>query len=167
MIEGLASRKFSLLFKLTVFSLAITGAAQMPIFKRYYIADIPGFGWLGDFYLTNKLHYLFGAVLLYCIAYLITAYLGVLSYRFRLTESGKIKSVLFIFLAATGVLRVVKNLNFVTMNPELVMIIDWAHLSLAILLGLAAILFWVFGNKKYLTERRLSKVVKEKGNLSG
>ena len=30
----------------TVFFLTLTGFGQMPIFKRYYIADIPGLGWL-------------------------------------------------------------------------------------------------------------------------
>ena len=32
------------LFAVTVFGLGLTGVAQMPIFSRYYIADIPGFG---------------------------------------------------------------------------------------------------------------------------
>ena len=35
-------------FLATVFFLTLTGFGQMPIFKRYYIADIPGLGWLAD-----------------------------------------------------------------------------------------------------------------------
>jgi hypothetical protein len=30
---------------LTLFAMALTGFGQMPIFKRYYISDIPGMGW--------------------------------------------------------------------------------------------------------------------------
>ncbi len=26
--------------------ITVSGFAQMPVFKRYYIADIPGFSWL-------------------------------------------------------------------------------------------------------------------------
>ena len=33
-------------YLITVFFLTLSGFGQMPIFKRYYIADIPGFGWL-------------------------------------------------------------------------------------------------------------------------
>ena len=31
-------------YLITVFFLTLTGFGQMPIFKRYYIADIPGLG---------------------------------------------------------------------------------------------------------------------------
>ena len=33
-------------YLMTVFFLTLTGFGNMPIFKRYYIADIPGLGWL-------------------------------------------------------------------------------------------------------------------------
>ena len=37
--------------------LTLSGFGQMPIFKRYYIADIPGLGWLAKFYITHYIHY--------------------------------------------------------------------------------------------------------------
>lgn len=39
------------------FMLLLSGFAQMPIFKRYYIADIPGFGWLAEYGVTHLIHY--------------------------------------------------------------------------------------------------------------
>jgi len=33
-------------YLITVIFLVLSGFGQMPIFKRYYIADIPGLGWL-------------------------------------------------------------------------------------------------------------------------
>ncbi len=39
-------------FTLTLFFSALTGFAQMPIFKRYYVADLPGLGWLAEYYVT-------------------------------------------------------------------------------------------------------------------
>jgi hypothetical protein len=37
--------------------MTVTGMGQMPIFKRYYIADIPGLGWLADPYTVHWVHY--------------------------------------------------------------------------------------------------------------
>ncbi|MDJ0667751.1 MAG: hypothetical protein QNJ61_10750, partial [Desulfobacterales bacterium] len=47
--------------------MGLSGFGQMPIFKRYYIADLPGLGWLAQFYTTHYIHYL-GAILLLGIA---------------------------------------------------------------------------------------------------
>jgi hypothetical protein len=44
-------------YLITVLFLTLSGFGQMPIFKRYYIADIPGFGWLAQFYVTHYIHY--------------------------------------------------------------------------------------------------------------
>ena len=51
------------IYLMTVFFLILSGFGQMPIFRRYYIADIPGLGWLAQFYLTHYIHYL-GAILI-------------------------------------------------------------------------------------------------------
>jgi hypothetical protein len=150
MRHSLISNKISIVLKLTIFVLALTGAAQMPIFKRYYIADLPGLGWLSDFYLTNKIHYIFGAVLLFLLAYIFTLYLGVFSKTHRVTVSGKIKGLFFILVCATGIMRVIKNLNSVTLDPFTVMLIDWTHLGFAILLGLIAAVTFITGKKRYL-----------------
>ena len=65
--------------------MAFSGFGQMPIFKRYYIADIPGMGWAADFYLTHYIHYLGAIVLLGFFSYVVTDYLisGRLQYRLR------------------------------------------------------------------------------------
>jgi len=38
------SRPLRWIYLTTTFLLVLTGFGQMPIFKRYYIADIPGLG---------------------------------------------------------------------------------------------------------------------------
>ncbi len=55
---------FKPLYLLLLFVMGLTGFGQMPIFKRYYIADIPGLAWLADFYATHYIHYI-GAVILF------------------------------------------------------------------------------------------------------
>ena len=62
------------LFLASVFLMALTGFGQMPIYKRYYMADIPGFGWLANFYTTRYVHYLGAALLLALLSYFLFDY---------------------------------------------------------------------------------------------
>jgi hypothetical protein len=55
--------------------MALSGFGQMPIFKRYYIADFPGLGWLAQFYVTHYIHYVGAAALLAIGAYYLARYL--------------------------------------------------------------------------------------------
>jgi len=136
-------------FKIIVFFMALTGVAQMPIFKRYYIASIPGLSWLSNFYLTNKLHYMLGAVLIFMVMYLATDFIMSKRGHMRLSLCGKVRAFLFAAVIFTGVFRVIKNLPYVTMDPFTVMMIDWTHLGFAILLGVAALIALIRGRSSY------------------
>ena len=61
-------------YLITLLFLTLTGFGQMPIFKRYYIADIPGLGWLAKFYITHFIHYLGAILILALLAYIILRY---------------------------------------------------------------------------------------------
>lgn len=132
----MTSLLFNRIFKWTIFIMALTGVAQMPIFKRYY--------------LTNKIHYIFGAVLLFMTLYLLTIFALAGKQYFKLTSSGMLRAVLYLIVIGTGALRVVKNLHSVTFDPFTVMIIDWTHLGFAVLLGVAAMFAFFRGRKPYL-----------------
>jgi hypothetical protein len=58
------NRALTLVFRAVVIALLFTGFAQMPIFARYYLADVPGFAWTADYYLNHVLHYVLAIVLL-------------------------------------------------------------------------------------------------------
>ncbi|MBI9109841.1 iron-sulfur cluster-binding protein [Maridesulfovibrio ferrireducens] len=148
---------FARLFKITVFFIALTGAAQMPVFKRYYISDIPGLGWLADFYLTNKIHYALGAVLIFMVMYLATEYILSKRNTLQLSRCGVVRASLFAAVIFTGVFRVIKNLPYVTMDPLTVMMIDWTHLSFAILLGITALTALIRGRSSYFEEGRVER----------
>jgi hypothetical protein len=139
------------LFAVTVFGLGLTGVAQMPIFSRYYIADIPGFGWLGDFVVTHVMHYVLAVVFLYLTFRFAAAY--VLSWRrdSGLTTSGVVRTALYAALIATGAARMIKNFSGVYLGEWTVMVVDWTHLFLAMVL-LGAVL-WArrSGRAAYLT----------------
>ncbi|WP_043644996.1 hypothetical protein [Fundidesulfovibrio putealis] len=123
------------LYRWTVAALAISGVAQMPIFKRYYIADIPGLGWTADYFFTHKMHYVAAAVLLFWLA------------RRLLSEGvsslGAGRLTLLAALVATGVPRVLKNMPDVSFSPTATMLIDWSHLAAAMALGITALVMLV------------------------
>jgi hypothetical protein len=119
------------LYRLAVAALAVSGIAQMPIFKRYYIADIPGLGWTADYFFTHRLHYAAAAVLLFWLARRI-----VLS---GTASIGAGRLALLGALIATGVPRMLKNLPDVSFSPTATMLIEWTHLGAAMALGIAAL----------------------------
>ena len=63
-----------ILWYISLFFLTLSGFAQMPIFKRYYLADLPGLGWLDQFYVTHFIHYLFAPVFIGYITFAILDY---------------------------------------------------------------------------------------------
>mgnify|MGYP000024930741 FL=1 len=137
----------------TVAALALTGMAQMPIFKRYYIADLPGLGWLADYYLTNKLHYGLAALLLALCGFALARWLLDWRRRWRLTALGRTRVLLLAGLACTGGLRVLKNRPDWSFDPFTVMLVDWTHLGFAVLLGLAALAAVVAGRSAFVRPR--------------
>ena len=121
-------------FQLLVVGLLFTGFAQMPIFARYYLADVPGFAWTADYYLNHVLHYGLAIVLL--------AFLGwraVLSWRRPWTVGGMLLAACWAGVAATGVVRVMKNQPDAFFPPDVVMWVDWGHLALVMTLGVVAL----------------------------
>jgi nitric oxide reductase large subunit len=116
----------------------------MPIFKRYYVSEIPGMGWAADFYLTHTLHYLGAIVLFTLFAYAITDYLLKGKNHARLTASAYVRLALLGGLVVTGIFRVFKNLPDVTFSPGFTLLIDLAHLGFMMLFGMAALIFMIF-----------------------
>lgn len=115
------------LYRWTAAALAVSGLAQMPIFKRYYIADIPGLSWTADYFFTHKMHTVAAAVLLFWLARRLSAE-GV-----RSIGAGRL--TILAALVATGIPRVLKNMPDVSFSPTATMLMDWAHLAAAMALG--------------------------------
>ena len=130
-------------YLLILFGMGLTGFAQMPIFKRYYIADIPGLGWLADFYFTHFLHYLGAALFLGLSFYCATAYLLSGRRRFSLSSAAYVRIALLLAIGVTGVFRALKNLPDVLFSPGFTLFIDISHLGFMMLLMLAALFFRV------------------------
>ena len=107
-----------------------TGMAQLPIMKRYYIADLPGLAWSADFFTTSDLHYLAAALLLALLAW-------------RLSLDARLAEVtwswgprswwgwgLLGLLALTGLAKAARNWGLF-MPPTAMVVLDLAHLGSA------------------------------------
>jgi hypothetical protein len=136
------------LYAFTLVVLALSGFAQMPIFKRYYIADVPGLGWLAQYYVTHVMHYLGAALLLGLVAYAVAGWLAGRP-RPRLTGAGAVRAALLVGLIVTGVLRVIKNFSGVYMSADWIVFLDMLHIALVLAYVMAAI--WAAAGKKRWT----------------
>lgn len=131
MARALFPRWQKRLLLVAALGLALTGMGQMPIFSRYYIADIPGLGWLGNFRVTAGLHLALAAVLLFLLTSFATAWIGAGGRRPGLSGAGIARVVLYAALAATGLLRVLQDGMLPLFGPMHVRYLDWTHLGLA------------------------------------
>jgi hypothetical protein len=128
---------------LTLFAMALTGFGQMPIFKRYYISDIPGMGWSAKFYVTHYIHYLGAVFLVVLLAYFIVDYFLSGRKEFSLTSSAYVRIALLGGIVITGVFRVLKNLPDVVFSPGFTLSIDISHLCFMLLYLLTALVFLI------------------------
>lgn len=123
-----------------IFGLLFTGLAQMPIFKRYYLADVPGFAWTADFYITHRIHYLLAILLLFWLSYRATLALRAWRRGWRPRYISLFKAALWLGIVVTGLARVAKNTPGFFFSPTTTMLIDWIHLGLPFVLAPAAFL---------------------------
>ncbi len=138
--------KLKKLYILTLIVLAFTGFGQMPIFKRYYIADIPGLGWSADFYMTHYIHYIGSILFLGLIAYFIVDYFLSERRRFKLSVSSGVRILLLAGIVITGIFRVFKNFPDVVFSPGFTVFIDIAHLGFAMAFLFSALGFLIAGS---------------------
>ena len=154
-ITTYAEQKFMKpLYLVLLFAMGLTGFGQMPIFKRYYIADIPGLGWLANFYATHYMHYMGAIALFILFVYAIVVYWGLLHRQFQLTPAAYIRIVLLALIAITGIFRVLKNLPDVVFSPMFTMVIDISHLVFMMFLMLFGLLFIIL-KKGWLIEKEM------------
>lgn len=125
-----SNRSVRYVYLITVIFLTLTGFGQMPIFKRYYIADIPGLGWLAQFYVTHYIHYLAAILFLALVAYVIVDHLMLQKKQLRLTASGYVRGAILAGIMVSGLFLVVRNLTGSRFAPEFIIFLDLAHLGL-------------------------------------
>jgi hypothetical protein len=123
-----------------------TGFGNMPLYRRYYIADIPGLAWSGNFYANLYVHYLAGAVLLALSVYLCIVFWKQKRRNHSLTGSGLARGVALSLVLVSGVIMAVKNLPGAVIPFPLVAVLNLGHMGLAMvaaaLFVLSSLLRW-------------------------
>jgi hypothetical protein len=122
------NRTITYLYFITLFFITLSGFAQMPIFSRYYIADIPGLGWLGDFYINHKIHYIFATVFLGLVTYTMVDFFMDKKSSGKITRTGYTKAGIIAGLIITGSLMMVKNFTGTPFPNGVIIFLDISHL---------------------------------------
>ena len=135
-----------------LFLMALTGFGQMPIYKRYYISDIPGLNWLADFWTTRYIHYVGAVVLLALLAYAAIEFLSGIRRERKLTPTGKLRLGLLGAIVLTGVVFVVKNFKIYLFSPDFIVFLSLCHLG-CVMLFLMANLYCLVFKKQWTTLR--------------
>ena len=146
------NRPMGYLYILTVFFMALTGFGQMPIYKRYYLSDIPGFGWLANFWTTRYVHYVAAAMLLAIVAYIIVQYATLNRAHRKITISGYLRGALLLGIILTGILFVIKNFPVFVFSPEFIIALNLSHLGFVMIFLLVNLYSLIF--KKQWTKAR-------------
>lgn len=139
-------------YLITILFLSLSGFGQMPIFKRYYIADIPGLGWLAEFFVTHYIHYLAAILFLAFTAYMIIDYLLSQRKSRRMTASGYVRSALLAGILASGVFLVIRNLAGSHLSSDFIIFLDLCHLGLVMAFLFVSLYCFVY-KKQWTTVR--------------
>ncbi len=149
---GMISGRIRAFYMTLLLFMALSGFGQMPIFKRYYIADIPGLGWLAQFYVTHYIHYVGAALLLAMGAYYLTRYFLEERNRRRISVYGMLQSAVMLTIIVTGALRVIKNYEGYYLSSGMIIFLDILHLAAAMLFLLAGA-WGLMARKQWTTTR--------------
>jgi len=135
------------IYLLTIFFIVLSGFGQMPIFKRYYIADIPGLEWLAKFYITHYIHYICAALIIGITSYAAADYLLLTGKKVRLTFTGYLRGTLIAGLIATGIPLVIRNFDGYIFSHNLIIFLDLSHLALVIMFLFTSLYCAIFKKK--------------------
>ncbi len=138
-----------MIYAVTLLFITLSGFGAMPIFKRYYIADIPGLGWLAKFYITHVIHYTAAVILIALLFYYL--FECILNRRMlgKVTKLGWSGVFCLSGLTLSGILLVIKNLNGIFFNHLFISILDLSHLMLCMGL-LGTTIYTILTQKRWL-----------------
>lgn len=126
------------LYALACGLLIFSGLAQLPVMKRYYLADLPGLAFSADFYVTSNLHYGAAALLLGLLAWRLGLALRQTGGRWSWGPRGRWGWTLLGLLLLTGAGKALRNAG-VFVWPGMMLALDLTHLGAAMAFMLAGL----------------------------
>ena len=127
------------IYGVVLFFLVFSGFGQMPLYKRYYLTDIPGMKWAADFYNTHYIHYVAAILFLAFIFYKGAEYLLILRKTQRVTISGYIRAAWIAGMVLTGACLVINNFTGAWFSTGFIIFLDLAHLGFLMLMFVTAV----------------------------
>ena len=140
---------FWYLYLVSGIMLAFSGFGQMPLYKRYYISDIPGMAWSADFYITHLVHYAFSILLLAIASYAVFNHLLIKRRTLALTTSGYVRTVIVAGLMVSGLLLVTYNFAGVSLPMWAAATLLFTHMGFAMALIVTGLVVLI-GRKPWL-----------------
>ncbi len=133
------------LYGLATVAALFTGFGNMPLWGRYYVSDVPGLGWSGNFIVNVNVHILAGSLLLGIGVFALTKALMMGKARFgKLTLSGRIRGFLLALALITGILMVVKNFPGMHFSMATLMVFNFTHMGASVLFMLTVLVALIF-----------------------
>jgi len=86
---------------LSIFILIFTGFGQMPVYKRYFVDQLPGLAWSSNYSVTLQLHYWAAIILIFISVYYLT-YVIITKERDIFPRKGDLRESMQIFAALIG-----------------------------------------------------------------
>lgn len=145
--SGVLSRPLKWFYLIVLFALVFSGFGQMPIFKRYYLADLPGMAWTADFFVTLNIHYIAAALLLGICTYVVV--LSILNGTIKNLMNARTltRAALLGILTVTGGVLVARNLPGFVLPPAVIVAATVTHVAATMLFLIAAATYFRFGKK--------------------
>ena len=117
-----------------------TGFGNMPLWGRYYIADIPGLKWSGEFFVNLQIHLFVGALMFGLAVYVLVYHTTLRTGGVRITTSGTIRAVLLALTLLSGIVLAVRNLPGILLPFELQVGLVFSHMGAAVAFTVASII---------------------------
>jgi hypothetical protein len=145
------NRALRWLFVAAAWVTLFTGFGNMPLYKRYYIANLPGLAWAGDFFSNVQVHYVSGSVMLMLGLFFAVSYAFDKARGVRLTPTGAVRGVILGLALLSGILMALKNLSGVHFHFGTQMFLNFLHLGMGMFFMMFA-LVCLFARCKWTRE---------------
>jgi len=125
---GITDRLLLWIYRVGVGVAIFTGFGNMPLYGRYYVGNVPGFGWSSNFMVNVQIHYVAGAVLMALVVYAAIVYAGLRAKGLRLTTSGALRIIFLALALLSGLVMAIKNLPGVSVDFPMMPVLNFFHL---------------------------------------
>jgi len=133
------------LFILAVFGLALGWIGHMPVFKRYYLADLPGMAWTGDYLLINEINLASASLAAFLIPQRIMKY-----YNEKHRTDGnharvRLINILFAGFFAGVLMKIIATGMGLNLPRNAIFIIDMIYMTVSAAFILGTPMIWLSG----------------------